>query len=129
MNVDSKFHPVVVKVQRFTVTGVLTTGLHVIVAVILIEQLAATPPLANGVAFILATIFSYAVNTLWSFSSRPRRKNIIRFVLVSLIGAGVAVVVSDLANQYGLDYMIGIAMVVVTVPPITFMLHNFWTYR
>ena len=129
MNTDSRFRPVVTKVQRFTVTGILTTGLHVITAVVLIEQLAATPSMANGIAFILATIFSYSLNTLWSFSSRPQRKNSIRFVLVSLIGAGVAVIVSDLASQYALDYLIGILMVVTTVPPITFILHNFWTYR
>jgi len=37
--------------------------------------------------------------------------------------------VSGLAHWFGFHYAIGIALVVVTVPPLTFVLHNSWTYN
>lgn len=85
--------------------------------------------LANGVAFATATVFSYLINTLWSFSSRLHGRNLRRFVLVSALGCLLAVAVSGLAEHYGLPYELGIVLVVLSVPPATFLLHSLWTYR
>jgi putative flippase GtrA len=117
------------QVQRFAVSGLLATGLHALVAIGLIESFAISAPLANGIAFLVATIFSYAVNTLWSFSSVLYGRNLFRFICVSMIGGGLAVSVSALAAHFKLHYLVGIGIVAVTVPPVTFLLHRFWTYR
>lgn len=117
------------QVQRFAVSGLLATGLHALVAVGLIESFAISAPLANGIAFLVATIFSYAANTLWSFSSALHGRNLFRFICVSIIGGGLAVSVSALAAHYNLHYLVGIGIVAATVPPVTFLLHRFWTYR
>lgn len=114
---------------RFAIAGVLVTGLHVIVAVGFIRLVLPAPPLANGVAFVVATAFSYLINTLWSFSSPLYGRNLFRFVVVSMVGCLLAVTVSGIAEYYGLHYWIGIAGVACIVPPMTFLLHSFWTYR
>ena len=36
---------------------------------------------------------------------------------------------SGAAQYYGLHYWYGIGLVVCIVPPVTFLLHNFWTYK
>lgn len=115
--------------QRFTISGVLVTGLHVLFAVSLIRWAQVSPELANGLAFAAATIFSYVINTLWSFSSPLHGRTLIRFIVVSLLGLLLTVAVSGLAEFYGLNYWLGIACVVCTVPPVTFLLHRFWTYQ
>lgn len=117
------------KAQRFAVSGILVTGLHVLVAAGFIRFILPLPSVANGVAFIVATIFSYLINTLWSFSSPLHGRNLIRFLLVSSLGCALAITVSGLAELQGMSYWIGIACVVAVVPPVTFVLHNFWTYR
>ena len=117
------------KAQRFAVSGILVTGLHVLVAAGFIRFILPLPSVANGVAFIIATIFSYLINTLWSFSSPLHGKNLIRFLLVSSLGCTLAITVSGLAELQGMSHWIGIACVVTVVPPVTFVLHNFWTYR
>ena len=33
------------------------------------------------------------------------------------------------AQQMGLHYLVGIAAVAVALPGLSFVLHNFWTYR
>jgi putative flippase GtrA len=115
--------------RRFAVSGLLATGLHVLIAVSFIKLILPSPMLANGVAFAMATVFSYLINTLWSFSSRLHGKNLRRFVVVSALGCLLSVAVSGLAEHYGLPYELGIVLVVLSVPPATFLLHSFWTYR
>lgn len=117
------------RVLRFGISGVLVTALHVGLAVALITTVAAPPPTANGIAFLAATAFSYVINTSWSFSKPLHGQNFVRFVIVAAIGGGLAVMLSAMAHRLGLQYMVGIALVVLVVPPTTFLLHNFWTYR
>lgn len=114
---------------RFAVTGVGVTALHVVVAASLIETILPQPAWANGVAFLVATSTSYLLNTFWSFSQIMTSGNLLRYIVVSLLGLGIAVAVSGTAEAMGLSYWLGIAGVVLTVPPTTFLLHACWTYR
>ena len=115
--------------SRFAISGLLATTLHVLIAVSVIRLFALQAPLANGIAFIVATVFSYTANTLWSFSSPLRGRNLLRFICVSCIGLILAVGISTLAECVGLHYLAGIGLVAVIIPPVTFLLHRFWTYR
>jgi putative flippase GtrA len=119
----------IIKAFKFGLSGIMVTGLHVVVAFVLITTVLPIPAAANGIAFVVANLFSYAVNTLWTFSSPLQGRSLLRFVLVSLLGFIIAVTVSGLAEWYGLHYWYGIALVVCCVTPVTFLLHNFWTYR
>lgn len=116
------------QLRRFIVSGLLATGFHAVIATTLVTFSAVAPPVANGLAFVLATVFSYSINTLWSFSRSPEVKNMRRYILVSVIGLFQAVSISAIAQSYGLSYLHGIALVILIVTPTTFMLHSFWTY-
>lgn len=117
------------RIVRFGVCGMLATGLHIVVAVALISHAGASSTLANTVAFACATCWSYLVNTLWSFSYSLRLRNVWRFAAVSLGGAILTGLVSYLAQTAGAGPWIGIAMVVCTITPLTFVTHRRWTYR
>jgi putative flippase GtrA len=117
------------RAPRFAVSGIIATGIHAVVAAGVMNFVLPSPPLANTLGFAIATVSSYLVNTMWSFSSSPDGRNFRRFVLVSLLGCGMAAAVSALAQHYGFDFWVGFAFVVLTAPPMTFLLHNYWTYR
>lgn len=114
---------------RFGLTGIGVTALHALIAVLFIEYVWPLPPLANGVAFGIATVVSYVVNTTWSFSGRLHGRTLVRFVTVSVVGFFLAMLVAWIAQVAGLDYRLGIVAVALTLPVFTFVLHNFWTYR
>jgi len=117
------------RAARFAFTGVFVTGVHAAIAIVIIQFLVPIPPLANGVAFIGATVISYVINTTWSFSRRLHGRTLYRFVLVSIIGFLVAMSVAWGAQILGLNYLLGICAVALTIPPMTFLLHTFWTYK
>lgn len=108
--------------------GLAVTGLHVCVASTLIGM-GWLPALANGAAFAIATMASYLVNTIWSFSAPIRGRNLWRFVQVSVIGFTLSMLISGLADYCHLHYYWGIALVAIFLPPITFFLHLKWTYK
>lgn len=117
------------RAMRFTVTGIFVTGVHIAVATSFVEYVMSLPPLANGVAFTVASFVSYLINTLWSFSERLDSRTLFRFTMVSIIGFFLAILISWIAQKLGFNYMVGIYAVAIIIPPTTFVLHNFWTYR
>lgn len=105
------------------------TGVHAAIAIICIQHFAASAPIANGIAFIGATVLSCTLNTIWSFSAQLNSMVFAKFVSVSVVGFLLAIFVAWTAQRLGLSYILGIVSVALTVPPITFVLHHFWTYR
>lgn len=120
--------PFLVRAIRFSITGIFVTGVHVGVATFLVKYINSFPPLANGVAFAAATLMSYLINTLWSFSERLRGRTLLRFLTVSMFGLWFAVSISWMTQKLGFNYMTGIFAVAIILPPVTFVLHNYWTY-
>lgn len=117
------------RLLRFCITGLIATAIHVIVAVILIAGLRVPPYVANPIAFLAATAFSYATNTLWSFANRVDRRTLSRYACVAAFGLLATTAIAAAAEAAGLDYRIGIALVIALVTPCTFTLHSVWTYR
>lgn len=117
------------KLFRFGLSGLMVTGLHALVATMAITMLQLSPATANGLAFLIATLCSYQLNTRWSFSAVVEQKNFYRFCFVSAIGLFLAVSISGTAEYFGFNYLIGIGMVICIVPIVSFLLHYFWTYR
>lgn len=119
----------VVRVFRFGVSGVVATGVHVAIATALISGASASQVKANGVAFVCANVCSYLLNALWSFSAKPGRANFVRFYTVSLLGLAITLAISWCAQTLGVNYWGGLAAILSTVPPLTFVLHRHWTFR
>ena len=114
---------------RFGFTGILNTVVHIAIASSLIEMLKFDPSLANGIAFVFATLLSYFINTYWSFSSKPHGRTLYRFVIVSILGLLLAMGLSALVNHFNLSYWYGILAVICVMPPTNFLFHHFWTYK
>ncbi|VVE50678.1 bactoprenol-linked glucose translocase (gtrA) [Pandoraea anhela] len=119
----------VVPLMRFGVSGGVATAVHVIVAITLIAVFGVGSVPANAVAFCVATPCSYLLNTLWSFSARVHRTSLARFLPVSVFGLVLTTFVARTVEHLGGNHWLGIAAVVLTVPPTTFLLHRYWTYR
>lgn len=114
---------------RFAVVGVLLTIVHVVVCILLIEIAGAGSVSANAVAFVVATLLGYVVNTRWSFASPLSRRAFQRYAVVAGSGFVLTVAISALIARLGLPYGAAITLIVTVVPLLSFGLHRFWTYR
>lgn len=117
------------RLVRFGATGLLATCIHATAAMTLIVSLDFAPYAANAIAFLTATGFSYAANTLWSFSRPMSHRTLLRYACVATLGCFATMGVATIAESAHLDYRLGILMVIALVTPVTFALHSLWTYR
>ena len=115
---------------RFGVSGVLATATHVSVFVLLVEWLGLRPLLAAGPSFVLALLVSYGMNYHWTFSvSGPHRIMLPRFVVVALLGLGLNLGITyEVVDVAGYWYGYALLLVIMIVPPVTFMLSKFWVF-
>lgn len=117
------------RVMTFGLVGVLATGIHVMVASALIAGVGWPAGFANGAAFCVATLASYSLNSRLTFRQAMSRRTLWRFVAVAALGALLSMAISGGAEWYGLHYLVGIALVVTSLPLLTFLAHSRWTYR
>lgn len=117
------------KLIRFAASGVLATAVHFIVAMTCIEYAGIQPFIANGIAFAVANVFSYIVNALWSFEAGLKVSTYLKFLAASSVGLFFSMAISGAAQILGLPPVVGVGLVVVILPLITFTMHHLWTFR
>lgn len=117
------------RVIRFSLTGLLVTGVHVAVASLWINRVHPLPAVANGVAFVTATVVGLLINTYWTFSGQLDRLTAVRYFAVAILGLLTSMALPHGVYLAGLSYWYGIGLVVVIMPVLNFLLHHHWTYR
>ncbi|WP_269504962.1 GtrA family protein [Burkholderia sp. IMCC1007] len=117
------------RLVRFGLAGLCSTGLHALIAGTMYALFDATQVIANAVAFLCATVFSYLANTLWSFSSTVHSRNLRRFLVVALAGFAETMALARMAELLDVPRDWSIVAIALLIPPTTFLMHRLWTYR
>ena len=117
------------RILKFLVTGGLSTLIHLLIVMFLVETHDAHPTLSNFVAFIAATITAYYLNASWTFQRKITAQNLWRYIIVSVFCTSVATSLSQIAYVLGLHYLAGVTLIVLFVPWISYFLHRKWTFK
>lgn len=117
------------RANRFIITGAMSTGVYVGSAVVLISKLGIVPIIANEIAFLIAVCVSYVAHSLWSFSSNMTPRSLLRYLAVTFLAFICTGVIVGTVDRLGGSYWLGISLVVLIIPSITFLLHSTWTYK
>jgi putative flippase GtrA len=113
---------------RFAVVGVLATAVHVSVAWFALRALDIGAAPANGLAFVAAHGVSYLGNAIWSFSHRPALGNWARYLAVSALTLALTMVIAGAVERLGGADVLGIALVVLVVPGLSYLAHRRYTF-
>lgn len=120
---------IVERAIKFLMTGATSTAIYVGLSYVMIATRACGVVVSSVVAFITASLFSYLANTLWSFSETPTTANLAKFAAVAISGSIISATILKCAIAEGFGYWIGITLTLCFVPLMTFIAHQFWTYR
>lgn len=121
--------PLLVKATSFGGIGVVNTGIHAGIVVLMVETLAVWPPVGHVFGFVAASLFSYIANALLTFRVAVSLPGYLKFVSVSVATLVSAVVISTIMQMLSQNYLLGIALVIVVNPAISFALHHSITFR
>jgi len=119
------------QIARFGVVGVTATAVHVAIGMALNAGAGMAPFWANLVAFCCALGVSFLGQTRLTFpGSAAGRDAFARFTLVALTGLCLnQAIVWLVTSVLGRPYWLALAIIVATVPAVTFVLLKFWALR
>lgn len=114
---------------KFLLVGLVSSTFYAGSTMLLTEFRILGPVPSSVVGFVLGTLASWLLNSLWTFSARLHGVLLLRFVIVTLMGLGLNVLIMKSVNRMGIDYRLGLFCVLVIVPVFNFCCHRWWTYR
>lgn len=113
---------------RFGIVGFANTFIHGTVALLAYQYAGFNAVGSNITGFILAFVFSFFMNTFWSFERSPSRLFFLRFLTVNIMALTYILIVSVISDAMSWPPLIGILLVVLVLPLISFLSHRYWTY-
>ena len=118
----------ILSARRFVLTGAVATLVHSSITVALVELAHLHPSAANGLAYLVASIVSYVINTRYSFRSHYSFATWLRFILVSLLAGSLAAAIAWFVDWTGGQYFVGLGIIVTVLPMFSFLAHRYFTY-
>lgn len=113
----------------FGLIGVANTLLHSGTVVALVESSLAGPVAANVAGFAVANTCSFFANCRYTFHQPPSWLRYRKFLAVSLLSLVLTVALSALAESMHWHYLVGLLLVLLCGPVLTFALHKAVTFR
>lgn len=119
------------QIVRFGLVGIMATATHIITVLVLVEESKWGPLWANLFAFSLAILVSFRGHYHWTFKvSTPYTFAFPRFFTIVLLGLGLnQTIMFSVVSLLGLNYRLGLAAVIMVVPPISFMVTKLWAFQ
>lgn len=120
----------VFQVASFGAIGVCATITHVGLAWFMLEAVSIDPYLANLLGAAAAFLVSLFGNARFSFGVRERIFSYAgRYAVVSGISMLLTTIELQLVLHFGLPSYVYVAIVLLTVPPATFLAAKLWAFR
>ena len=119
------------QLSRFGFIGILATAMHVSVGLGLHEGVGMLPFWANLIAFCCALGVSFFGQTRLTFpDSTADGSAFVRFSVVAVSGLALnQTIVWLVTSVFASPYWLALAIIVCTVPGITFLLLKFWALK
>jgi putative flippase GtrA len=119
------------QLSRFGLIGIIATAVHVSVGLGLHEVADMRPLWANLIAFCCALAVSFFGQTRLTFpDSTADGSAFVRFSVVAVSGLALnQTIVWAMTSIFGGPYWLALAIIVCTVPGITFLLLKFWALK
>jgi putative flippase GtrA len=116
------------RLVRFGLVGVLNTALHLGVVAMLVQLVGASQLVSNVVAYVVASTFSYVLNSIWSFQVDMHVRRFGRFQLVGLMGLAICALLGYIGDRVGWHYVVTVLLTAVFVPVMSFLVHRSYTF-
>lgn len=102
--------------------------IHGAVLIFAVEQLSIDVVISNLLAFCIANLSSYLMNSRLTFKKAMSFLRYLRFFLASMLSLGLTLFISWVAEFYGAHYLVGFLAIVIFVPALSFLVMKFWAF-
>ncbi len=116
---------------RFGMIGIVSTVVHVAVALLLHHLFGFSPLWSNALAFATAWTVSYVGNWVWTFEAATTHTHSApRFFIVAVSGFALNQLIVFITSEWwGWPLWLSLVPVVMIVPLVGFLASRYWAYR
>lgn len=126
MNADAKL---LRQIIIFSCIGAVNTLVHAGVVIIAIEIFYFNQISSNVIGFFLANLVSYVLNSKYTFLRKLNIKAYLLFVFSSLNILALTLLFSSLSQFMDWHYLIGLALVLLVSPLISFLVNKRFVFK
>jgi putative flippase GtrA len=117
-----------VQLIRFSLVGNLNTILHTATIGLVVNVFALSQLISNAVAYVVASSFSFVINSVCSLEVKPHLYRYSRFELVALLRLAASAILGRMGDILRWLYAITIFLTALIVPFISFLVHRRYTF-
>jgi len=119
------------QIMRFLTVGMLGTVVHFSIVVLLVQQFAYAPLIANIAGFLVAFQVSYFGHRLWTFSDTvvDHREAYPKLVMVQVMNFGINESLYYFFLSLHLPYQLALLMVIAVMPVFTYWSSKWWVFQ
>lgn len=113
---------------RFGLIGIANTIAHGLILTSLIEYFHFNVVMGNGIAFLAANLFSYFMNSYFTFKICPSLLLYVKFLFASMLSLALTLFIAWITNYLGFNYLEGFLVIIFAVPTLSFVVIKFWAF-
>ena len=113
---------------RFALIGCVNTGVHAGILALLIEKLSAGVVFANLIAFLVSNVFSYLMNSRFTFHTKPNGGEYLKFLAASQLALGFTLLISGTMDCFGFHYLQSFIVIIVIIPVVSYINVKLWVF-
>lgn len=115
---------------KYGLVGLIGTFIHSGILILLVEFFDYNPLFATTIGFLFSLVCSFLINVSWTFRSKKKFDIFLKYIIVSLLGLGINLLLMFLLVELlGLWYIWAQMVVLVIVPVFNFFLNRYWAFR
>ena len=112
----------------FSLIGFSNVAVVVLIASFLIYLTELNLSLINGLAYLLSAVWSFCLNTIFTFKQALNKLKLVKFLTASLFLSLLASVITAIILFFEFQYWISVVVIIFGLPILSFFIHKSWSF-
>jgi len=113
---------------KFGLVGLINTLIHAAVLFAAVEVSKLHPVVGNFLAFTVANMASFIMNSFWTFKTAPEVRRYGQFLTSSLLALGLTLGIAGIFEWLGIHYGLGFLCIILLVPALNYWMLKRWAF-
>ena len=112
----------------FSLIGLSNVAVYLLIVSFFIYLTELNLSFVNGLAYLLSAVYSFCLNTIFTFKQALNKLKLIKFLTASLFLSLLASVITAIILFFEFQYWISVIVVIFGLPILSFLIHKRWSF-